>query len=147
MREPLRILLVEDNPADVDLARESLEAERFGIEVTAAPDGTAALALLDASGGPGQPPLPHLILLDLSLPNMHGRQVLRWLKDDLRLRLIPVVILSSSDASSDVVGSYELGANCYVTKPVDFKSYRDAIAVLRDFWTRYVKLPAAGEAG
>jgi chemotaxis family two-component system response regulator Rcp1 len=147
MGKGLRILLVEDNPADVDLARESLEAERFGIEVTTAPDGATALALLEASGGPGQPALPHLILLDLSLPNMNGRQVLRCLKDDLRLRLIPVVILSSSDASSDVVGSYELGANCYVTKPPDFKSYRDAIGVLRDFWIGWVKLPMFGGTG
>lgn len=146
MKEPLRLLMIEDNPADADLARESLEAERFAIEVTTVPDGATALDLLVNSGYDGGPPLPHLILLDLSLPNMNGRQVLAHLKVDPRLRLIPVVIWSSSDASTDVVSSYELGANCYVTKPGDFKSYRSAIGVLREFWTSYAKLPAFGRA-
>jgi two-component system, chemotaxis family, response regulator Rcp1 len=133
------ILLVEDNPADADLTIEILTATNE-VEVSLAKDGIEALTLLDDASGLTER-RPTLILLDLNLPRKDGRQVLAVLKTHDLLRRIPVVVLSSSESDFDITNCYELGANCYVTKPVDLQTFRSIVGAVEGFWIGRAKLP------
>jgi CheY-like chemotaxis protein len=141
MTAPIRVLLVDDNPGDADLTKETLEAGKLHLDVAVVTDGEAALAYLR-----GEPPFagaepPDLVLLDLNLPRLSGREVLAAIKGDPVLRALPVVVLSSSDAEQDILRSYQLGANCYVTKPVGLASFQAIVRSVETFWFTVVKLP------
>lgn len=138
---PIEILLVEDNPGDVDLTREMVEASKVRNVIRNVTDGVEALAYLRR-----QPPYtkavrPDLILLDLNIPRMDGRAVLSEVKQDPDLKDIPVVVLTTSEAESDILKSYQLYANCYITKPVDLNKFATIIRSIEDFWLTVVKLP------
>ena len=141
MGSPIEILLVEDNPADVRLTVEVLKETKVRNTLTVAADGIEALDLLRRIGRYTHAVRPDLILLDLNLPRKDGRQVLAEIKADLDLRRIPVVILTSSKAEEDIVKSYNLYANCYVTKPVDLEQFVKVVKSIEDFWLTIVKLP------
>lgn len=141
----IHVLLVEDNPADVDLAREALEASRLHLEISVAMDGVDALDFLRARGRYSDVSRPDLILLDLNLPRKSGRELLAEIKMDPELKRIPVVVLSSSEADRDVLESYSLGANCYVTKPVDLRVFQSIVQGIEGFWFTIVKLPPRRE--
>lgn len=141
MRNTVEILLVEDNPADVDLTRETLEFAKIRNRLHAVSDGVEALAFLRRQSPYEEAVRPDLILLDLNLPRKDGREVLQELKGEPSLRSIPVVVLTSSDAEKDVLKSYDLGANCYITKPVDLDQFADVVRSIEDFWFVVVKLP------
>jgi len=141
MNRSIRILLVEDNPGDADLTRETLEDCRLHVDIAVAIDGAEALDRLFRRPPYAGAELPDLILLDLNLPKMNGREVLRQIKLEPSLRTIPVVVLTSSDAEQDVVKSYELGANCYVTKPVGLEAFQAIVRSVEGFWFTVVKLP------
>jgi chemotaxis family two-component system response regulator Rcp1 len=137
-----RILLVEDNPGDVRLALEAFRECRMKCDVRVVNDGQAVLEILRRSGAPGGDPRPDLILLDLNLPVMDGRQVLGEIKSDPGLRRIPVVVLTTSKAEDDVARSYDLQANAYIAKPVDMDHFVEVIKKIEDFWFATVTLPA-----
>ena len=143
MENPIHVLLVEDNPADADLTRETLETSKLRLELSVAMDGIEAMRFLRREGEHVAAPRPDLILLDLNLPKKDGRQILIEIKADSQFRRIPVVILTSSDAERDVAQSYALGANCYVTKPVDLKAFQAIVQAVEDFWFTVVKLPSS----
>ncbi|MBV9175003.1 MAG: response regulator [Chloroflexi bacterium] len=135
------ILLVEDNPGDVRLTIESLRETKVRNTLHVAKDGVEALALLRGDG-PERPPIrPDLILLDLNLPRKDGREVLAEIKADPQLRTIPVVVLTTSRAEQDVLRSYELQANCYITKPVDLEQFMAVVKSIENFWLAIVTLP------
>ncbi|HEX2123012.1 MAG TPA: response regulator [Thermoanaerobaculia bacterium] len=128
------ILLVEDNPDDIELTRLALEENRIANELVVASSGDEALAVLFGDGN-GQPPLvPALVLLDLKLPRVGGIEVLRRIRGDARMRLTPVVVLTSSDEERDLVESYTLGVNSYVRKPIDYADFVDAVRQLGIYW-------------
>jgi chemotaxis family two-component system response regulator Rcp1 len=137
----VRVLLVEDNPADVRLTREVLE-EGNEIALTVMPDGEEAMAFLRGEGIYEGEPRPNLVLLDLNLPKKDGREVLEELKTDSGLSRIPVVVLTTSGAETDIVRSYELHANCFITKPLDLDEYFAAVRSIRDFWLSNARLPS-----
>jgi len=137
---PIEILLVEDNPGDVRLTAEALRDARVRNHLSVAKDGVDALAFLRQEGEHGQAPRPDLILLDLNLPKKGGREVLQEIKQDERLKHIPVVILTTSQAEQDIVQSYHLRANAYVTKPVDLEQFLKVIQSIEHFWLEIVKL-------
>ena len=139
--QPIEILLVEDNPGDVDLTREALEGAKVHNVLRVAEDGEAAIEYLYRRGRFADVPRPDLILLDLNLPKKGGRQVLEEIKADPELAGIPVVILTTSEADEDILRSYQLHANCYITKPVNFKQFMNVIKAIEDFWLTIVKLP------
>lgn len=141
MAEPIQVLLVEDNPGDADLIREGLETSQLQIELTVVANGTEAINLLRKRGHFASRLPPDLILLDLNLPGLDGRAVLRNIKRDDELRHIPVCVLSSSTAEIDVLESYHMGANCYVVKPIDFKTFQGIVRAVENFWFTVVKLP------
>ncbi len=147
MTRPIRVLLVEDNPADADLTRETLEGSKLHVDLSVAKDGVQALAFLNRRGEFAQVPRPDLILLDLNLPKKDGRQVLSEIKANADLRGIPVVVLTSSDAEKDIAQSYALGANCYVTKPVDLRAFQTIVQAVEGFWFTVVRLPGAESEG
>lgn len=138
---PVEILLVEDNPGDVRLTREALKEGKVNNNLSVAPDGVEALAFLRKEGKYSGATRPDLILLDLNLPKMDGREVLAAVKADPALKNIPVVILTSSEAEQDIVRAYDLSANCYVTKPVDLDQFIHVVKSVEDFWFTIVKLP------
>ena len=138
---PIDILLVEDNPGDVDLTREALDGAKVCNTLHIAEDGEEALEFLRRQGAHSDAPRPDLILLDLNLPKKDGREVLEEIKADRQLAEIPVVVLTTSAADEDVTRAYQLHANCYVTKPVDFKQFLKVIQAIEDFWLTVVKLP------
>ncbi len=138
---PVEILLVEDNPADVRLTVEILKETKVRNSLTVAGDGNEALELLRRTGRYTHAVRPDLILLDLDLPKKDGEQVLAEIKADPVLKRIPVVILTSSKAEEDVVKSYNLYADCYVTKPVDLEQFVKVVKSVEDFWLTIVKLP------
>lgn len=140
--EAIRVLLVEDNEADADLALETLATSRLLLETTVVADGAQALDLLHQRGRFEGAARPDLILLDLNLPKVGGREVLAAIKENAELRVIPVVVLTSSSAESDIVESYDLGANCYVTKPVDLRAFQSIVHAVEGFWFTVVKLPS-----
>ena len=135
------ILLVEDNPADADLTREGLQDGRLLHTLHHVTDGVQALKFLRREGEYANAPVPDLILLDLNLPRKDGREVLHAIKEDPQLRRIPVVILTSSQAESDIVKSYDLHANCYMCKPVDLTRFLETVRKIEDFWLTVVRLP------
>jgi two-component system, chemotaxis family, response regulator Rcp1 len=141
MMRGIHVLLVEDNAADADLTRETLVSTRFDIKLSVAKDGVEAIDFLNGAGDWSEPGQPTLILLDLNLPRKDGRQVLAVIKSDELFRRIPVVILSSSDSEKDVTSCYQLGANCYIVKPVELQEYRAIVRTLEDFWLGAAKLP------
>lgn len=141
---PIEMLLVEDNPDDVDLTIEALEDAKIANRLHVVSDGVAALAFLHRKGGYVRAPRPDLILLDLNLPKKSGREVLAEIKNDPKLRCIPVVVLTTSSADEDILRAYDLHANCYITKPVDFEQFSRVIHAIEDFWLTVVKLPRTG---
>jgi len=138
---PIDILLVEDNPADVRLTREALQEAKVINSLHVVEDGMEALEFLRKRGHYANAPSPDLILLDLNLPKKDGREVLAEIKQDDNWKRIPVVILTTSRAEEDIVRSYNLHANAYVTKPVDLKQFLEVIRVLEEFWLAVVTLP------
>jgi two-component system, chemotaxis family, response regulator Rcp1 len=137
----IEILLVEDNPGDVRLTREALHEGKVLNELHVAGDGVEALAFLRHEGKNVNSIHPDIILLDLNLPKMDGRELLAEIKMDPALRRIPVVILSTSKAEEDITRTYDLHANCYITKPVDLEQFITVIKSIEDFWFTIVKLP------
>jgi two-component system, chemotaxis family, response regulator Rcp1 len=138
---PVEILLVEDNPGDARLTQEALREGKIRNKLYHAHDGVEALAFLRRAAEFATAPRPDIILLDLNLPRKDGREVLAELKQDQALRTIPVVVLTTSDAEQDIVKSYELHANCYITKPVDLEKFITVVSAIEDFWLTVVKLP------
>lgn len=141
MARPIQILLVEDNPGDVRLTREALVDAKVLNKLNVVIDGLQALKYLRAEDEYKNATRPDLILLDLNLPKMDGRELLEIVKHDPILKTIPVIILTTSDDYSDINNSYGLGANCYITKPVDFEQFMKVMQSLEEFWFLYVKLP------
>lgn len=139
--KPVDILLVEDNPGDVRLTREALRDAKILNEIHVVKDGVEAMDFLHREGSFAQAPIPDLILLDLNLPRKDGREVLAEIKQDPELKRIPVVILTTSKADEDIVKSYNLHANCYITKPVDLQQFIAVMHILEEFWFSIVKLP------
>ena len=137
----IEILLVEDNPGDVDLIKIGLEDAKVLNKLHVVTDGLEAMKFLRGEDIYADAPCPDLILLDLNLPKKNGKQVLQEIKEDPTLRLIPVVILTSSEADEDICRSYELHANCYISKPVDFEQFVKVVQSLEQFWFTVVKLP------
>jgi two-component system, chemotaxis family, response regulator Rcp1 len=137
----IEILLVEDNPGDVRLTREALKDGKIVNNLHVAENGVEALAFLRQEGKYHDAVRPELILLDLNLPKKDGREVLAEIKADKDLKRIPVVILTSSEAEQDIVKSYNLHANCYVTKPVDLDQFITVVKSIEHFWLKVVKLP------
>ena len=137
----IEILLVEDNPGDVRLTRELFSESRVRNRLSVAGDGAEALAFLRQEGPHLHSRRPDLILLDLNLPRIDGRQVLAVIKSDQALRRIPVVVFSSSKADEDIRESYELHANCYLTKPMNLDEFTVAVRSIEDFWFSVVQLP------
>lgn len=137
----VEILMVEDNPGDVKLVRETLRESRVRNELHGVGDGEAALEFLRRRGAYAGVPRPDVILLDLNLPRKDGREVLAEIKADPDLRSIPVVVLTSSSADEDIVKSYDLHANCYITKPVDFARLTEIVRSIEGFWFEVVRLP------
>jgi len=142
--KPVEILLVEDNPGDVRLTREALKEAKVINNLTVLKDGVEALAFLRQQGPYGGAVIPHLILLDLNLPKKDGREVLAEIKTDEKLKRIPVVVLTTSQDEQDVFKSYNLHANCYVTKPVDLEQFMTVVKSIEDFWLGIVMLPKNG---
>jgi CheY-like chemotaxis protein len=140
---PIEILLVEDNPGDVRLAKEALKEGKVRNNLSVAGDGVAALEFLRREGKHASAPRPDLILLDLNLPKKDGRQVLAEIKADAELKVIPVVILTTSSAEQDILHSYDLHANCYITKPVDLEQFITVVRSIEHFWLEIVTLPKA----
>lgn len=137
----LDILLVEDNPGDIRLTQEALRETRMPSTLHVAKNGVAAMDFLRRRGEYSDAPRPDLVLLDLNLPRLSGREVLKQMKDDPHLRRIPVIVLSTSEAQRDVTESYDLHANCYINKPVDFEQFLRVISMIEQFWFGLVKLP------
>ncbi len=138
---PVDILLVEDSPADVRLTREALKSAKVLNALHVVRDGIAAMAFLRRQGAHANAPRPGLILLDLNLPKKDGREVLDEIKHDEVLMRIPVVVLTTSRAEEDVLRTYNLHANAYITKPVDLKQFLGVIRTLEEFWLAVVTLP------
>jgi CheY-like chemotaxis protein len=139
--EPVQILLVEDSPGDIRLTREVLRDAKIANELHIVGDGEQAMAFLRREGDYADVRRPDLILLDLNLPRKDGREVLAELKDDPELGMIPVVVLTTSEAEEDIVRSYRLHANAYVSKPVDFDRFIEVVRQIDDFFVSVVKLP------
>jgi len=141
MGVPMEVLLVEDSPGDVRLTQETLRDANRSIHLHVASDGVEAMAFLRHEGVHVRAPRPDLILLDLNLPKMDGREVLAHIKADDSLRLIPVIILTTSESEADIVKSYQLQANCYLSKPVQLEAFESLVKSINDFWLTKVKLP------
>jgi two-component system, chemotaxis family, response regulator Rcp1 len=139
----VEILLVEDNPGDARLTLEALKEGKIRNNLSHARDGVEAMAFLRREGEFHEAPTPDIILLDLNLPRKDGREVLAELKQDPGLRSIPVVVLTTSEAEQDIVRTYDLHANCYITKPVDLDKFIGIVRAIETFWLAVVKLPSA----
>ena len=139
--KPIEILLVEDNPGDVRLTQEVFNDGKMLNKLHVVGDGIEALAFLNQEGEYADVPRPELILLDLNLPRKDGRDVLAEIKADGDLRRIPVVVLTTSCSEEDILKSYDLNANCYITKPVDLNHFIEVVKSIEDFWMTVVKLP------
>lgn len=138
---PIEILLIEDNEGDVRLTMEALKEGRVLNHMTVAKDGEQAMAILRRQGRYASAARPDIILLDLNLPKKDGREVLEEIKNDESLKIIPVVVLTTSRDEQDIVRSYNLHANCYVTKPVDLGQFLEVVKTIEDFWFTIVVLP------
>jgi chemotaxis family two-component system response regulator Rcp1 len=141
--KPIEVLLVEDSPDDACWTMEALKEGKVRNKVNWVEDGVAALAYLRKQGEHAKACRPDLVLLDLNLPKKNGREVLKEIKQDPDLRRIPVVIMTMSDDQKDIDDTYDLHANCYVTKPVDLDRFMGVVRQIEDFWLTVVKLPAA----
>jgi two-component system, chemotaxis family, response regulator Rcp1 len=137
----LEVLLVEDSPGDVRLTREAFREANRSINLHVASDGVEAMAFLRRHGARAGAPRPDLILLDLNLPKMDGREVLAHIKEDPDLKTIPTVILTTSEAEADIATSYQLQANCYLSKPVQLDEFEALVRSINDFWLTKVRLP------
>jgi len=137
----IEVLLVEDSPGDVRLTQEAFRDANRSVRLHVASDGEEAMAFLRHKGAHVHAPRPGLILLDLNLPKMDGREVLARIKQDESLKMIPTVILTTSDAEVDIVQSYRLQANCYLSKPVQLDAFESLVKSINDFWLTKVKLP------
>ena len=142
---PIEVLLVEDSPGDARLTREALRDANTSIHLHVAADGVEAMAFLRREGVNANAPRPDLILLDLNLPRMDGREVLSLVKADENLRTIPTIILTTSESDVDVATSYQLHANCYLSKPVQLDAFESLVKSINDFWLTRVKLPTDGQ--
>lgn len=138
---PVEILLAEDNSGDVTLTRKALEKGNIINNLHVVTDGVEALAFLNQEGAYADKPRPDLVLLDLNTPRKDGRDVLEAVKNDDQLKRIPVVVMTSSEAEEDILQSYDLHANAYLTKPVDFDGFIDIVERIEDFWLTVVKMP------
>lgn len=138
---PADILLVEDNPSDVYLTEVALREAAIESRLHVTEDGEAAMAFLRRQSRFAEAPRPEIVLLDLNLPGKDGRQVLAEIKSDEALRSIPVIVLTTSTAPSDVARCYDLHANCYITKPVDFNQFESVVRTIENFWLHFVTLP------
>jgi CheY-like chemotaxis protein len=141
---PVEILLVEDNPGDVRLMQESFKESKVRNTLHVIRDGVEALAFLRGGGEYADAPRPDLVLLDLNLPKKDGREVLAEIKEDPDLKRIPVVVLTISKAEEDILKSYNLHANCYITKPIDLEQFLGVVKAIDEFWFTIVKLPPDG---
>jgi len=144
---PIEVLLVEDSPGDVRLTQEAFREANKAIHLHVASDGVEAMAFLKREGVYARAPRPELILLDLNLPKMDGREVLAHIKEDPNLKTIPTVILTTSEAEADIVKSYQLQANCYLSKPVQLDAFEALVKSINDFWLTKVKLPQQRQTG
>jgi chemotaxis family two-component system response regulator Rcp1 len=142
--EPVEILLVEDNPGDIRLTIEALKDSKINNTLNCVEDGQEALNYLKKTGKYKDSTTPDLILLDLDLPNMSGRELLEILKSDSVLRRIPIVVLTISDSDQDVIQSYNMQANAYVRKPIDLDQFVRVVQSIEDFWFTVVKYPSRG---
>ncbi len=142
---PIEILLIEDNPGDVELTREALVNHNILNKLNVVENGEVAIAFLRREGSYAAAARPDLILLDLNLPKKDGREVLAEIKADANLKRIPVVVLTSSQAEEDVLKSYNLHANCYITKPIEFNQLTKVVKAIKDFWLSIVVLPPNGD--
>ncbi|MBC7289825.1 MAG: response regulator [Actinotalea sp.] len=140
-QSPIDVLLVEDDPGDVLMTREAFEENKVANRLAVVSDGAEAMQYLRREGEYADAPTPDLVLLDLNLPRMDGREVLAAMKNDETLRSIPVVVLTTSEAEEDVLRSYSLHANAYVTKPVDFSRFIEVVRQIDDFFVSVVRLP------
>ncbi len=141
---PVEILLVEDSAADVRLTKEALKEAKVHNRLNVVEDGVKAMEFLLRKGAYTDAPRPDLILLDLNLPRKDGREVLAEIKASDRLKQIPVVVLTTSLAEEDIIRAYDLHANCYITKPVDFEQFMKVVQTIEDFWLTVVRLPPNG---
>jgi two-component system, chemotaxis family, response regulator Rcp1 len=137
----VEILLVEDNQGDVELTREALEVAKVSNRLHVVDNGADAIDFLFRRGRFTDVPQPDIILLDLNLPNKDGRQVLSEIKADASLAQIPIVVLTTSQADEDILRAYQLHANCYITKPIDFSQFLRIVSAIEEFWLSVVKLP------
>ena len=144
---PIEILLVEDSPSDTDLTLEALKDFKVRNHVSVVEDGVMALQFLRREGAYAEAPRPDLIMLDLNLPRKDGREVLAEIKKDDDLKPIPIVVLTTSRADQDILRAYQLNANCYITKPVDFNQFLEVVRCIEAFWLFVVTLPPAPRAG
>jgi CheY-like chemotaxis protein len=143
----IEILLVEDDPGDILLIRESFADHKVGNTLTVVNDGVEAIAFLRAEGKYSGRPRPDLVVLDLNLPRKNGREVLAEIKSDADLATIPVVVLTTSEAEEDILHSYRLHANAYITKPVDFERFRAVVHQIDEFFIGVVQLPSTSAVG
>jgi CheY-like chemotaxis protein len=143
----IEVLLVEDSPGDVRLTQEAFREANRGIHLHVATDGVEAMAFLARQGAYASSQRPDLILLDLNLPKMDGREVLRRIKADANLKTIPTIILTTSESEADIVKSYQLHANCFLSKPVQLEAFESLVKSINDFWLTKVKLAHKGSAG
>ena len=138
---PIQILMIEDSADDIEFTVEAFREAKFRINLNVVQDGVEAMAFLRKEGKYADTPRPDLILLDLKLPKKNGREVLAEIREDEKLTRLPVVILTSSHAEEDVLKSYELHANCYITKPLDLAGFTTVVKAIEDFWFTVVRLP------
>ncbi|BAZ11939.1 response regulator receiver domain protein [Calothrix sp. NIES-4071] len=138
---PIEVLLVEDNPGDVLLTKIALEDSKISVNLNVVEDGVEAMAFLRKQGKYINMPHPDIILLDFNLPRKDGREVLAEVKADKNLKRIPVVVLTTSQAEEDILKAYNLAANCYISKPVDFDQFVKIVQSIENFWFTVVKLP------
>ena len=141
---PIEILLVEDNEGDIELTKEAFAESKVSNTIHTAMDGEQALRFLYRQPPYQAAPLPDVVLLDINLPKIDGREVLETIKNDPVLSKIPVVMLTSSDAERDIIKSYQMHANCYVTKPVNLEKFLEVVRSVEEFWLSVVKLPTSG---
>jgi chemotaxis family two-component system response regulator Rcp1 len=139
--KPIEILLVEDSPSDATLTIEALQRGKVANKLNLVEDGEAAIAYLRRQGKYSKATRPDLIMLDLNLPKKDGREVLQEIKNDPDLKIIPIIVLTTSSSDKDVLQSYRLNANCYITKPVDFAHFIEVVKSIENFWLTVVTLP------
>jgi chemotaxis family two-component system response regulator Rcp1 len=142
----VQVLLIEDSPGDVRLTKEAFRDANQSMQLHVVADGLEAMAFLRHAGTHVHAPRPDIILLDLNLPKMDGREVLAQIKKDDSLKMIPTVILTSSDAEADIVQSYRLQANCYLSKPTQLDAFESLVRCINDFWLMNAKFPQQGQS-